>query len=206
MLIPLAWVAKSLTVAKCSSSAVGILNAQVLANLEELTEEGSSARSTPREDDLEYYLDPITRQVMCDPVKCTDGETYDRFSVFRYNLNQKNPLVIACDDIKVRRKLFQTFSEQGAERKFHGLRGWYRDNALASANRRHSAAEALAMINNVLQWAPNDTECLEINNLLKLKIAEQHGDMAADEEPQRVQAVAANQASPVCTSRNHHSI
>lgn len=62
------------------------------------------------------------------------------------------------------------------------------------------------MINNVLQWAPNDTECLEINNLLKLKIAEQHGDMAADEEPQRVQAVAANQASPVCTSRNHHSI
>lgn len=146
---------------------------QVLANLENLTDEGSSSRQTAPEDDRDEYLDPFTKELMSDPVKCTDGQTYDRFSVFQYNLSQKTPLVIACDDLNVRRMLFQRFANEDVEIKFRSSRKAYRDQAFEVANKGHSA-EAATMLKNVLQWAPNDVECLKKIQELKDDIANEH--------------------------------
>ncbi|CAM6089935.1 unnamed protein product [Calypogeia fissa] len=145
--------------------------ADVLANLEDLTDESSSMRRPPPEDDRDEYLDPFTKDLMCDPVKCTDGHTYDRFSVFQYNLTTtREPMVIACDDLNMRTMLFQRFANEGVGSKFHSLRKEYREIALEVANKGHSA-EALAMLKNVLQWAPDDTECLQKADEIKKELA-----------------------------------
>ncbi|CAM6100512.1 unnamed protein product [Calypogeia fissa] len=149
--------------------------ADVLANLEDLTyvEESSAGRTSRQsEDDREEYLDPFTLQLINDPVKCTDGRTYDRFSVFQYNLTtQREKLVIACDDLNMRSILFERYATEDVESNFHSLRKAYRDKALELANKGQSA-EALAMLKNVLQWAPNDTECLKKKAKLEEAIAD----------------------------------
>ncbi|CAM6089938.1 unnamed protein product [Calypogeia fissa] len=148
--------------------------ADVLANLEDLTYEESSAGRPRRqsEDDREEYLDPFTMQLINDPVKCTDGRTYDRFSVFQYNLTTKREkLVIACDDLNMRSILFERYATEDVESNFHSLRKAYRDKALELANKGQSA-EALAMLENVVQWAPNDAECLKTKARLEKAIAD----------------------------------
>lgn len=138
---------------------------QVFANIEDLTEDGSEARQMRREN-RDEYLDPITKELMNDPVKCTDGKTYDRFAVINYNLTQKRPLIIVCDDQYMRRKLFDKFPLDSGEKKCSSLRQTYRDEALR-LGRICPNAEALTMVTNVLQWAPEDRECLELSDELE---------------------------------------
>lgn len=133
------------------------------------TDERSSRRPTQAEDDDDDYLDPITAALMIDPVKCADGETYDRLTVFRNNVTQRKQLVILCDDESVRRRLFKRFRAQDIESRFYSQRKVYRDEAFDLANRGHRG-EALTMLKNVLQWAPNDKECREKRDELQLQL------------------------------------
>lgn len=142
---------------------------QVLANLEELTgdETGERSSTTPTPpEDTDKFLDPITKQLMNDPVKCTDGVTYDRFSVFQRNLTHKQPLVIASDDLELRRELFEKFRAEGVEANFRNVRKSYRDEALVLAQ-EGDRKKALTMLENVVQWAPEDSWCQELRDQLK---------------------------------------
>ncbi|CAM6117896.1 unnamed protein product [Calypogeia fissa] len=118
----------------------------------------------------DWYADPITWDTMCDPVKCSDGVTYDRWTLINNGI-RKSPfdrslINILCDDIDVRRRLFRASSQ--LEAKFRALRKSYRDKALQSA-RALQFEDAIEKLNTVLMWAPSDTECrTELDKMLKL--------------------------------------
>ncbi|CAM6087623.1 unnamed protein product [Calypogeia fissa] len=109
-----------------------------------------------------WYEDPITCDTMCDPVKCNDGRTYDRWTVIDNGLTQspftRRSFSIVVDDMDVRSWLFSTFPEQEAQ--FVSKRIDYRAKALQHL-RDHplEVTVAVQMLKNVLQWAPEDTEC-----------------------------------------------
>ncbi|CAM6093102.1 unnamed protein product [Calypogeia fissa] len=117
-----------------------------------------------------WYEDPITCDTMCDPVKCNDGRTYDRWTVIDNELTQspftRRSFSIVVDDVDVRSWLFSTFPEQEAQ--FLSKRIDYRAKALHHL--RDQPLEMMAavqMLKNVLQWAPEDTECRnELQNTL----------------------------------------
>lgn len=126
--------------------------------------------------DCGWYEDPLTSETMCDPVKCNDGRTYDRWTVIsnRTALNispyTRRPFAIAVDDVNVRSWLFCLFPEQ--ESQFRFKRADYRAKALQHP--RSSPGEvddAIEMLNNVLQWAPEDAECLDELDAIRRQIS-----------------------------------
>ncbi|CAM6118867.1 unnamed protein product [Calypogeia fissa] len=118
-------------------------------------------------DDDDWYDDPIVLDMMCDPVKCSDGRTYDRWTIVDNKLS-KSPFdsslttfSILCDDITTRSRLFAAYPEQ--ETKFRERRGKYREEALQHARADPIEFEdAIEKLNNVVKWEPLDVECNEM--------------------------------------------
>ncbi|CAM6112947.1 unnamed protein product [Calypogeia fissa] len=108
--------------------------------------------------------------LMCDPVKGSDGNTYFRWTIIDNYAMNKSPydssmnLVISGDDITIRRVLFSCFPQQYS--KFHERRRKHQHEALQHACADPVEVEdAIDKLNNVLTWGPQDTEC-------KTKLAE----------------------------------
>ncbi|BFI30749.1 hypothetical protein MPTK2_3g15210 [Marchantia polymorpha subsp. ruderalis] len=143
--------------------------ADVLANLDPVVPMEDDEQSTViNADDDEDINDPITWELMCDPVKGTDGRTYDRWTIInnyltRSPFDQSKPFRIECDDINVRGRLFRKYPK--AEDKFLERRHDYRKKAMKLARGGHDA-EALVMLENVLKWADDDSECLDLRDLI----------------------------------------
>jgi hypothetical protein len=64
--------------------------------------------------------DPLTFERMVDPVMCSDGRTYCRWSALRAiesgvsmpGTSARRPFVILCDNFDVRGDLFQAYGEE----------------------------------------------------------------------------------------------
>ncbi|KAI5057856.1 hypothetical protein GOP47_0027871 [Adiantum capillus-veneris] len=130
-----------------------------------VTHASGSAKRSPSL--VKWYEDPITWEIMCDPVKATDGHTYDRWTILRkpchmatspFRPDDLRPFHIATDDIDVRSRLFHKFPEQ--ESQFRAKHAAYRDAALHEAQVGHFA-DSVSMLRHVLEWAPHDVECNE---------------------------------------------
>lgn len=124
----------------------------------------SSRKKVPATDTLKWYHDPITWELMCDPVKASDGRTYDRWTFIDHGSSMKRspfdrredrPLKIEFDDIDVRSRLFYKFPEQ--ETGFRRRRNEFRQKALQLASA--GSAESLPLLDHVLLWAVDDAEC-----------------------------------------------
>lgn len=156
---------------------------QVIANLEgSKTNEASASQVHQQEEDASdrWFEDPLTAEIMCDPVKCNDGRTYDRWTVIDNHLVQPPfdhslpGFSIVVDDVDVRRRLFSRFPEQ--EEKFRTRRSSHRLEALQHATEAEYG-DAVAKLTDVLQWARGDEECSrkleEVQRTLKnLRVAE----------------------------------
>ncbi|CAM6087630.1 unnamed protein product [Calypogeia fissa] len=129
-----------------------------------------------------WYEDPITCDTMCDPVKCNDGRTYDRWTVIDNGLTQspftRRSFSIVVDDVDVRSWLFSTFPEQEAQ--FVSKRIDYRAKALHHL-RDHplEIIVAVQMLKNVLQWAPEDTECRNELKVILCSISTPSGQLSS---------------------------
>ncbi|KAL3697314.1 hypothetical protein R1sor_011390 [Riccia sorocarpa] len=169
--------------------------ADVLAAINEPAidvQEGSSHSSGSFSD--EEFYDPITTELMCDPVKGSDGFTYDRWTILDNEIYQspmtQEPLSIVCDDVNVRRRLFHKFPNHGLEVKFKEKREEYRRQTLELARDGHDA-EALERLENVLTWSKEDSEC----QALRLAILDR----------QKVSGTDSHQSLRDSSSGSHHS-
>ncbi|KAL3683687.1 hypothetical protein R1sor_001709 [Riccia sorocarpa] len=155
--------------------------ADVLANLEVMKAEveaaaaqAESARRKNSEDEIsEWFEDPITGEIMIDPIKCTDGRTYDRWTIIDNNL-VKCPydasmldFHIAFDDIDVRARLFRAFPEK--EQTYRARRQAHRQTALEHV-RKGENRDALIKLNQVLQWNSHDEECKVARNQVQVQL------------------------------------
>ncbi|BBN05077.1 hypothetical protein MPTK1_3g10080 [Marchantia polymorpha subsp. ruderalis] len=152
----------------------------VLQNIESLTHIQENAMDLViTEDDVDEFYDPITCELMCDPVKGSDGRTYDRWTIIDNDITQSpfdprndRPFSILCDDINVRGRLFKKFHATGVETKFRERRQAYRNQAFQLAKDGHEA-EALVALENVLKWAYNDKVCQELRDAIAPRIEHQ---------------------------------
>lgn len=129
-------------------------------------------------DAFDWYDDPLTWEKMCDPVMCSDGRTYDRWTILDQRLKRSpyDPSItsfgILCDDITTRSRLFKAFPDQ--EVKFRQRRKEYREVALQHARAFPNQFEkAVEKLSNVLKWLPLDKECQY--ELVKLLSRKQYG-------------------------------
>ncbi|CAM6112979.1 unnamed protein product [Calypogeia fissa] len=126
----------------------------------------------PVRDDLEELCcDPITMDPMFDPVKCSDGRTYCRWTIIcnssmnRCPYDRSKKLDIVCDDITIRSLVFRVFPAQA--KVFRECRDKYRQQALEYARADPiNLAEVIEKLTNVLKWTPEDGECR--NELVKV--------------------------------------
>lgn len=158
-------------------------------------------------DDDEEFNDPITCELMCDPVKGTDGRTYDRWTIIDNDLtrspfdqSKSKPFRIECDDINVRGRLFKKYPE--AEALFRELRHDYRKEAMKLARGGHDA-EALVMLENVLKWADDDSECFELRDLILERKSQQDFATGVNiQERETSRSLPFTQSSPTLPSRS----
>ncbi len=113
-------------------------------------------------------VDPLTKEHMRDPVKCSDDRTYNRWSAIAYRdsngglspVEHTPGFDIVCDDVERRKLLFQVV--HGAEDACDQARAEHRARALKAAEAVSDVdqcAAAQRMLDDVLQWAPSDGEC-----------------------------------------------
>ncbi|BBN07762.1 hypothetical protein Mp_4g06240 [Marchantia polymorpha subsp. ruderalis] len=143
---------------------------------------GKHKRSDTSDEDDEFH-DPITYELMCDPVKGSDGHTYDRWTIIDNDMTQSpfdqrkdKVFVIACDDINVRGRLFERYQSSGVQERFHARRESYREQALmlACAGSQELDVEVLKMLDHVLKWADDDLECRELRESIAERMRNQH--------------------------------
>ncbi|KAL3682503.1 hypothetical protein R1sor_000525 [Riccia sorocarpa] len=118
---------------------------QVLATVEQLQSnfrDPSSSSSSSNHDDSsdfseameDFIYDPLTKEIIVDPVKGSDGFTYDRWTIINKDLVvspfTREPLSIVSDDINLRRWLFAKLHAQNLAERFLGLREEYRITTL----------------------------------------------------------------------------
>ncbi|BBN16722.1 hypothetical protein Mp_7g08740 [Marchantia polymorpha subsp. ruderalis] len=182
--------------------------ADVLANLDPVAPMEDDEQSTvTNADDDEDINDPITCELMCDPVKGTDGRTYDRWTIIDNDLtmspfdqSKRKPFRIECDDINVRGRLFKRYPE--AEVLFRKHRHDYRKGSMKLAREGHDA-EALVMLENVLKWADDDFECLELRDLiLKRKSQQDFATGINIQVRETSRLLPSTQSSPTLLSRS----
>lgn len=107
---------------------------------------------------------------MVDPVKCTDGRTYDRWTIVDRKLTispfTREKIVIEFDDVDVKQRLFHEF--RGRRELCTARRDKFREQALRGADSKlkyrsmpflSSKQEAIARLEVVLKWAPSDRQC-----------------------------------------------
>ncbi|KAG0568750.1 hypothetical protein KC19_6G043000 [Ceratodon purpureus] len=112
----------------------------------------------------EWCLDPITAELMIDPVMASNGHTYCRWTIIDKDMtkdpfNPEEDLTIMVDNLSIRRELFEAHPEQHP--KFLQRRLEYRCNALSLA-RNEWLGDAVVALQNVLRWNKNDKECAEV--------------------------------------------
>lgn len=154
-------------------------------------------------DDMDdWFDDPITAEKMCDPVTCSDGFTYDRWTILDngmrrspYDRNVK--FGILCDNITTRSKLFRAFPEQ--ESQFRERRKKYREEALQHANADPvEFYDAIEKLSNVLQWLPRDIEC-------KHKLAKVERLLSKQSIPSQKSSLVSEQGSHLDTMSSQQS-
>ncbi|KAL2631997.1 hypothetical protein R1flu_016683 [Riccia fluitans] len=113
-----------------------------------------------------------TEDLMWDPVKASDGYTYDRWTIVQNDDHHRRslsdgrspfnraPLSVLCDDVTVRQRLYtiEKFRNEGVEKKSKEMREKYRTKTLELVKDGHDG-EALERLENLLKWAPDDEEC-----------------------------------------------
>lgn len=129
---------------------------KVLGDLERAEEERRAAQQVRLAASNKWYRDPITGEIMCDPVKASDRRTYDRWTLLDTKCSTNLSLSVVFDDIDVRSRLFQKFPDLA--QKFKARRNEYRAQALDKASQGRWR-EALLMLNHVLAWDEDDSEC-----------------------------------------------
>ncbi|KAL3677916.1 hypothetical protein R1sor_020872 [Riccia sorocarpa] len=133
----------------------------------------------------ELMYDPLyTDDLMWDPVKASDGLTYDRWTIVEHDDHPdhrsipdgRSPftraaLSILCDDVTVRQRLYtvQKFQKEEAERKSTEMRKMYRMTTLDLVMEGHDG-EALERLEHVLQWAPGDVECRNYRDIISHRL------------------------------------
>ncbi|KAL2633639.1 hypothetical protein R1flu_005118 [Riccia fluitans] len=136
----------------------------------------------------ELMFDPLyTEDLMWDPVKASDGYTYDRWTIVQNDDHpdhrslsdgrspfSRAPLSILCDDVTVRQRLYtiEKFRNEGVEKKSKEMREKYRTKTLELVMKGHDG-EALERLENVLKWAPDDERSEVFNLNRSLMILEQ---------------------------------
>ncbi|KAL3682496.1 hypothetical protein R1sor_000518 [Riccia sorocarpa] len=157
--------------------------ADVLATVEQLQSNyRDPSSSSPNHDDSpdssdsaleELVYDPVTKEIMIDPVKGSDGYTYDRWTIVNNNLVvspfTRESLSIVCDDVTLRSWLFTKFHSQKLEEKFLRLREEYRRTTLDLVREGHDG-EALERLEHVLKWAPKDSECQQLQREISSRL------------------------------------
>lgn len=121
-----------------------------------------------------WYEDPLIWEKMCDPVVCSDGRTYDRWTIINAGIRKSpfDPSIpafdILVDNIDLRSRLFENYPEQ--ELTFRELRKKYKNQALQHVRSSPIEVEnALEKLSNVLKWLPLDKECqMEHDRILQL--------------------------------------
>ncbi|KAL2641527.1 hypothetical protein R1flu_009114 [Riccia fluitans] len=122
----------------------------------------------------EWMYDPVyTDDLMWDPVKASDGFTYDRWTIVEnydhpYHRSlpdgrspfTREPLSVLCDDVTVRQRLYtmEKFRNENLEKKCKEMREKYRIKTLELVMEGFDG-EALERLENLLTWAPEDDEC-----------------------------------------------
>ncbi|KAL3682498.1 hypothetical protein R1sor_000520 [Riccia sorocarpa] len=142
---------------------------QVMATVEQLQSSALSSSPRSNHDDSsdssesmeDFIYDPLTKEIMVDPVKGSDGYTYDRWTIINKALLvspfTREPLSIVCDDINLRRWLFAKFRAEKLEQKFLEMREEYRRTTLDLVQDGQDG-EALERLEHVLKWPRQDSE------------------------------------------------
>ncbi|KAL3685421.1 hypothetical protein R1sor_003443 [Riccia sorocarpa] len=138
----------------------------------------------------EYQLEEMmcdafyTEDLMWDPVKATDGFTYDRWTIVQNDDHPDHrslpdglspftraPLSILCDDVTVRQRLFSTekFRKENIEKKCKEMQEKYRTKTLELVMDNQDG-EALERLEHVLQWAPEDEVCRKHQAAISLRL------------------------------------
>lgn len=122
------------------------------------------AEENVEDDALDWYEDPLTCERMCDPVMCSHGRTYDRWTIVEHKLRRSpydrtiTAFGILCEDITTRCRLSRAFPEQ--EIKFRQRGNQYWEEALSCARAQPlDLQNAVDKLSNVLKWLPVDDEC-----------------------------------------------
>ncbi|CAM6084058.1 unnamed protein product [Calypogeia fissa] len=125
-----------------------------------------------------WYDDPILKDIMCDPVNCSDGRTYDRWTIVDHKLSKApfdpslTTFSILCDDCTARSRLFKAYPEQ--ETIFRERRRKYREEALQHARADPIEFEdAIEKLNNVVKWKPLDVECKKMLDTVLSLVSQQ---------------------------------
>ncbi|KAL3685420.1 hypothetical protein R1sor_003442 [Riccia sorocarpa] len=138
----------------------------------------------------EYQLEEMmcdafyTEDLMWDPVKATDGFTYDRWTIVENDEHPDHrslldgrspftraPLSILCDDVTVRQRLFtmEKYSKENIEKRCKEMREKYRSKTLELVMEGHDG-EALERLEHILQWAPEDEVCRKHETAISLRL------------------------------------
>ncbi|KAL3685419.1 hypothetical protein R1sor_003441 [Riccia sorocarpa] len=138
----------------------------------------------------EYQLEELmydahyTEDLMWDPVKATDGFTYDRWTIVENDDHPDHrslpdglspftraPLSILCDDVTVRQRLFtmEKYSKENIEKRCKEMREKYRTKTLELVMDNQDG-EALERLEHVLQWAPEDEVCRKHQAAISLRL------------------------------------
>ncbi|CAM6092394.1 unnamed protein product [Calypogeia fissa] len=152
-----------------------------------------------------WYEDPLTWEKMCDPAVCSDGRTYDRWTIIdqkmtRSPYDRTTTFAIVCDNIDVRSKLFEAFPEQ--EVQFRERRKKYREQALKHARSYpDEVADAKEKLTNVLKWLPLDIDCRDALSSLKIRLSQRTESTLQDDVPVGVPPVTEENQIPIPESR-----
>ncbi|KAL2641521.1 hypothetical protein R1flu_009108 [Riccia fluitans] len=122
----------------------------------------------------ELMYDPIyMNDLMWDPVKASDGRTYDRWTIVENDNHPDHrslsdgrspftraPLCILCEDVTVRQRLhnMERFRQENLETKCKEMRDKYRTTTVELVLDGQDG-EAFERLENLLTWAPEDDEC-----------------------------------------------
>jgi tetratricopeptide (TPR) repeat protein len=82
------------------------------------------------------FYDPITFELMCDPVVCSDGRTYERSTATRLNRSpySRQPLQVLVDNVDLRSDIFERRPKAAtAYRRLHGAQPTPRTTSLRGA-------------------------------------------------------------------------
>ncbi|KAL2632192.1 hypothetical protein R1flu_016878 [Riccia fluitans] len=135
-----------------------------------------------------------TEDLMWDPVKASDGYTYDRWTIVENDDHpdpahrslsdgrspfSRAPLSILCDDVTVRQRLYtiEKFRNKGVEEKSKEMREKYRAKTLKLVEEGHDG-EALERLENVLKWAPDDEVCRNHQDVISNRLRQHRNEIS----------------------------